>query len=655
MKKTTMIVKGKKDYEIRILINNTALINGINATGLLNVNSNMVIGEMRPYHTTYDENKKFYIQTYDDMVATSEANNLVKKNVIRIYDAEKEVMLVDGAELKGWLGEYKDTIAFRYADGTYHLFDYYLFRSVPSILETSYESIDFFFKRYNDNYLIIREHGKFGIYKIGKGVIVPPQYDSIKKSNNIMVFKSGNKYYFAFDSNPEVFSATFESITQDEDNSNIIYCRTSDMLYIYNTYTEELLLKTSNMDTKYFKKSENSHDDYNEEFYFETTSRGRKGLIRCEREKRKNGTNTRTIIPVKLLPCEYDEIKSNNHYNFFYIRKGNKWGLIYGTESENFKIVSPNYEDIDYLGDGFFALYNNGVASIVLISTYNGIKNYVDNVKDIVVKRRAIIYENVNGKKGIINTDSDVKERLFDDNYDDVEPFGEYYFLVTKNGLKGVIHLGEFIIPMEYEDIKYKFHKKDGGTYGGIDMVFFSLKKNGRYQFAKRGDYNYRSSNTDSPVEYANNRTYMSIEFLSDIIILRDDIDTYIYDYSDRFHKRLPLAAKIMEVNLGGEYSFDKKVYYDIDGVYYFFKKDKFEEVHVEEQDCYITTYEVEGDTFEARTFNKKEHDIFCTKLEELSDEDAHKTLNEFASNPYRCHNSYPTLTLKRLEENDKK
>ena len=63
MKKTSTIVKEKTICEIETLINNTAYIKSVTGkTGLLNIKTNQIVGDMDNYYTVYDTNEKLYYQ-----------------------------------------------------------------------------------------------------------------------------------------------------------------------------------------------------------------------------------------------------------------------------------------------------------------------------------------------------------------------------------------------------------------------------------------------------------------------------------------------------------------------------------------------------------------------------------------------------------------
>ena len=95
MKKTSIVVKEKDSFEIDILINNTAYIKSVTGkTGLLNIKNNKIIGEMDNYYTIYDSNNAFYYQE-KTIEESSKENNWKSKKTVRIYDAQKEKILVD--------------------------------------------------------------------------------------------------------------------------------------------------------------------------------------------------------------------------------------------------------------------------------------------------------------------------------------------------------------------------------------------------------------------------------------------------------------------------------------------------------------------------------------------------------------------------------
>ena len=124
MKKTSTIVKEKNTYEIDVFINNTAYIKSVTGkTGLLNIKTNQIIGDMDNYHTIYDTHGQFYYQE-KTIEKSSEENNWTTRKTVRIFDALNERILVDGFEVvKEFSSQYDLTALKSPIDGKLHLFD----------------------------------------------------------------------------------------------------------------------------------------------------------------------------------------------------------------------------------------------------------------------------------------------------------------------------------------------------------------------------------------------------------------------------------------------------------------------------------------------------------------------------------------------------
>ncbi len=63
MKKYSIVTKERNPYEIEVLIENIELIESSNGkSGLFNINTNQIIGNLSNYYTYYSEQTKFYKQ-----------------------------------------------------------------------------------------------------------------------------------------------------------------------------------------------------------------------------------------------------------------------------------------------------------------------------------------------------------------------------------------------------------------------------------------------------------------------------------------------------------------------------------------------------------------------------------------------------------------
>ena len=88
---------------------------------------------------------------------------------------------------------------------------------------------------------------------------------------------------------------------------------------------------------------------------------------------------------------------------------------------------------------------------------------------------------------------------------------------------------------------------------------------------------------------------------------------------------------------------------YIIDDVYYFYKNGRFEMAPVEECDLYQTIYESKNGDVVVSSFNKKEHDYVCEKIELGGEINIDKTIENIYKENSKLKENYPVL-VKRLE-----
>lgn len=191
MKKNTKIIKMNNPYEIAVIIDNTALVNSLDGKfGLMNIKNNKIIDTFENYDTVYDIDRKFYIQQKSD-----ENTSMPQKyKKIRIYDTEKEKFIIENYKLINVL--YNSI--YLYSDGNeYHIFDPRYYRKNNDSINDVYESVEEFEKNYYGEYLIVTKNEKKGIYKIGKGLIVPCVYDEISKNDYTIIYNKDKKQFFS--------------------------------------------------------------------------------------------------------------------------------------------------------------------------------------------------------------------------------------------------------------------------------------------------------------------------------------------------------------------------------------------------------------------------------------------------------------------------
>lgn len=651
MKKTSTIVKEKNTYEIDVLINNTAYIKSVTGkTGLLNIKTNQIIGDMDNYYTIYDTHGQFYYQE-KTIEKSSEENNWTTRKTVRIFDALNERLLVDGFEVgKKFRNQYDLTALKSPIDGKLHLFDRYACRKHTNIFDMPLDDIEYLFSEYNDTYLVVTVNGKKGLYYHNcydktPSLITPIEFDNIEKLHNIIVYTKNNQKYFECTGRDGKKSSTFDEIKLDDNNKNIAYCKKGNQIYVYNTEAQELLLSTDADEIKYMYKNGDIYNDYHGDFFFEIMKNGKYGVISSEinNEIRKAGTGAKVST---LLPPKYDEIERTR--GGLYLKKDGKIGLFIGNSYHN-QVIEPKYDDIDFLGYNYFALYTNGLCDIGKATSYNPFRTSITNCEVAEYFDNALTYKK-NGKYGLLFADGRHDE-IIPPEYDSISNVAKYYFILGQNNKKGLMHLGKIIIPVEYDEISVGGQYEKYSSLKDSEVLYFSLKKGKKHELAKLRNWQY----VDTDVEFVSNHTFDTIDFFRDVMVFKDQVHSYIYDYNEKLLKSLPVSTSITAYGRPYEDDYDKergykKYFYCIDGVYYYYKDGKFEEVYTEINDLYSTTYETDSDSFEIRSYNKDEHDSFCSTIDFQEDAEAEKSLIEMSEKGI-SKRDYPTLVLRRVSK----
>ena len=651
MKKTSTIVKEKNTYEIDVFINNTAYIKSVTGkTGLLNIKTNQIIGDMDNYHTIYDTHGQFYYQE-KTIEKSSEENNWTTRKTVRIFDALNERILVDGFEVvKEFSSQYDLTALKSPIDGKLHLFDKYACRKHTNIFDMPLDDIEYLFSEYNDTYLVVTVNGKKGLYYHNcydktPSLITPIEFDNIEKLHNIIVYTKNNQKYFECTGRDGKKSSTFDEIKLDDNNKNIAYCKKGNQIYVYNTEAQELLLSTDADEIKYMYKNGDSYNDYHGDFFFEIMKNGKYGVISSEinNEIRKAGTGAKVST---LLPPKYDEIERAR--GGLYLKKDGKIGLFIGSSYHN-QVIEPKYDDIDFLGYNYFALYTNGLCDIGKATSYNPFTPSITNCEVAEDFDNALTYKK-NGKYGLLFAD-DRHDEIIPPEYDSISNVAKYYFILGQNNKKGLMHLGKIIIPVEYDEISIGGQYGKYGSLKDSKVLYFALKKGKKHELAKLHNWQY----VDTDVEFVSNHTFDTIDFFHDVMVFKDQVYSYIYDYNEKLLKSLPASTSITAYGRPYKDDYDKecgyrKYFYCIDGVYYYYKDGKFEEVYTENNDLYLTTYETEKDSFEIRSYNKDEHDSFCSTIDSQEEAEAEKSLIEMSEKGI-SRIDYPTLVLRRVSK----
>lgn len=592
MEKINTIVIENSSYDIIVLINNIAYIKSITGkTGLFNIQTNELIGDMDNYRTIYDIERKIYIQIL--FKNEIQDNNLHSERSIRvrIYDALNQKIIADNFEL---IKSYRDDFGFialkSPIDGKIHLFNKFTFRNSNDIFDLALEDAKILYDSHRITYFVITINGKKGLFhsvindyefSVNPILVAQIEFDDIEKMPHIAVLTKNNEKYFLFDDKSCEISEKFESITVDEKNDNIVYCKKGNKTHIYNSVSQELLLIVESDKIIYSSKYGNYLNYNNGEYVFFLEKNGKSGLISAEiNDKIKKSNNGGSFVS-ELLPTDYDEIKQD--FNRFYLKKNDKMGLFIKGNSNINQFIDTIYDNIDYLGENYFALYNGKYCDIKCILPSIQYAPIVTKCEIVRKTKFGIIYKK-DEKYGIVLTDKQNNRTIIPNEYDSILNVLEYYFILEKNSKKGFMHLGKMIIPMDYDDIQIGGSYEKNGSLSDAEILYLSLRKGNKFKVAKMHNYKYVLAD----VEFINNQSFDSIDFYKDIMVFKNQDFTYIYDYKEKLLNTYPTQTSVIEFerSCSNENQYNSRDYvYLINDTYFYYKDGSFVKALVDENE----------------------------------------------------------------------
>ena len=133
-------------------------------------------------------------------------------------------------------------------------------------------------------------------------------------------------------------------------------------------------------------------------------------------------------------------------------------------------------------------------------------------------------------------------------------------------------------------------------------------------------------------------------------MVLKDDVYLDIYNYKGKKLKTFFSNTEVLPI-LKNEINGDKEYYYLIDGVYYFYKMETFEELWLEENDFLLTTYETKELVYEIKTKDRNEHDLFCNLLDTKEEIEALNSLKQMVEDERILRKKFPTLSLRKINK----
>ena len=610
-------------YSIENQEHNTAYIklsNGL--SGLYNTKTNQVIKKL-DYSTKILRERIHYRYLYF----------LMNGSTISIYDPRKEEFLVEDWKLiKVMDSSYQLILLQSPLDGTYHLFD-------DGIESPFIDNIEHIKTLYNTSWLAyysITIHGKQGLYlytRDYKTFISPIEYDDInlvmdtRLRFGTIIYQKGSNYHFAYLNTPDVLSIPYEKITIDKNNNPFLYGKRGNNMDVYDLKERTLLTSIATEEMECLCSREEPEDEPIYEYYFKTKQEGKYGLCMI-----KPGSNH----VYSILDHEYDEMYMEN--NRIILEKEGKKGLY---DCLHKHLIEANYEKIEPLNQNYIKLCRNGLWTIVQINLWE-MKNVVEDVEILNSLDENIILYHKNGKMGLVYLDN--KEYVVvEAAYDNILQITKDYYVVEQNGKKGILRLnsnyskGVLVVPVECDEIELGVNSK----LGTPKTILLSLKK------GEQNELMELKLDPDSikPLKAIHEESVDSIEYLPDIIVLKNKNYTYVYNYEGKLLGTFPANTMI---HWNGEDVKTKEHYYLVNDKCYSYNTYHFEEIKALMLDTYVVRYETQDCTYQIMGYNEKEYKCFCEGVDSLSDEKAEEYLYGLSKNGMP--NDYPRLTLTRVE-----
>ena len=637
MKKTTITKEQKDTFRITKIIDDVALIHSSisGRSGLLNIETNELIGNLDYYSTEVNPSFKKFIQTK------------ARHNTINYYDVTKHEYTFYDFELVKTLD--KVFLLKSKVNNKTYLFDEETYKDSTSVFNIEVEDANYLLYNtwyYSKEYLKLSLNGKQAIYKTGSGLITAFEFDDIEVYRYVTFFRKDNKYQFRYNDEFSFISPEFNRIEVDKNDKDILYCYSDTNTYVYDLENRLLVLKTAK-EVEHVKKF--YYNDNSKEYLFIAKENDEKEILSSVVNIKSKEINVKTLI------SGYDEIsfdyKIKDYMEVFYIDKNENKGLFCGDARIN-NILIPNYTDVEHLWGDFYILTSKAGSDIVRFGPNIPLETIIESCSLIDKTDKAIIYS----KKSISEKE---KYGLFfpRDGYNasvvpatstSIKVLSQCFYETEENDKKGIYYLEKLIIPKEYKNIKISFSSK----YGRLDnakRVYFSLEKEKSCLLARRTCSDFEDLDKNNKLETLGK--YNDISFLEDIIACRTLDSTYIYDYNNILLGEFSPNAFIAPVEPKID-SWNRHLY-SIDGIYYYYENNKLIKPYQNVINSYITTYETDTDVFEVSTYDKKALDEFSNYIDSMEDNLGEEALMKYSSDNSSLKEKYPSLVLKNKKRNN--
>ena len=645
MQKKSLVIEEKVSYDTLGVICDTALVKSVTGmSGLINIKTQKIVGSFDNFFSLnyFDEGLFIQAKTVEEQIDGEKKINIY----IRIYDALSEKMLANNWLVIDSEASFSKAILKDCKTQQYHFFDISKYRNKDDIFNTGFTDYKELYQYYYESfYALTNSDGKVALYSDNKGFLTDYIYNRIdyRDKDNVVIFTKDGKQLFKSAYNYELESPLFDSVTVDKKDKKTIYGKKDSNIKVYfvDYLNFQLLFETSEYDSLQCVDGHEIIDgslilesylsDIPLNYTYIVEKENKYGIILVSITKQRNEASCQVEMKTLVDPI-YDVVEFKD--SDFVLEKDNKKGLLVKVRNES-KYLKTEYDEIQILGYGYYALQKDGKWSIFNIIKAEEILNGCE-----AFERSANVYIfERNSKKVIFSPLVDNKYKLFGE-YDDVKRIGNKYYLIVKNGKQGLIHDMKMVVEPNYKSLD--INVLCANDYDKLDynhQLYFSLQgDDSQYQLAI-----YEARKSGLAIK---DKKYQAIQFFNDIMLLKDEIKVYAYDYNNRllrtFAKNVPVSVSKSKTG----------TLYMINGVGYSYNDGQLQVVPVEECTFYSAGYESQYGTIVVNSYNQDTYEKWCADIEAMSEEDINKVLLAMYDNNPQVQKQYPKLVKKYKQTN---
>lgn len=640
MEKKSLTIKENVLYEIMGVICDTALAKSLTGTsGLINIKTNKTVGSFDNFFSLNYSDEGLFIQakTVEEQIDGEKKINIY----IRIYDALSEKMLANNWLVIDFEPSFSKAILKDCIAKQYHFFDVSKYRNKDDIFNNGFADYKELYQYYYESfYALTNSDGKVALYSDNKGFLTDYIYDLItyQAKDNVVIFTKDGKQLFKSAYNYELKSPLFDSVTVDKKDKKTIYGKKDSNIKVYfvDYLNFQLLFETAEYDSLQCVDGHEIIDgslilesylsDIPLNYTYIVEKENKYGIILVSITKQRNEASCQVEMKTLVDPI-YDAVEFKD--SDFVLEKDNKKGLLVKVRNES-KYLKTEYDEIQILGYGYYALQKDGKWSIFNIIKEEDVLN---NCVAFEKSDNTYIFER-NGKKIIFCPLADNKYKFFGE-YDDVKRIGNKYYLIVKDGKKGLIHDMQIVIEPNYKSLD--INALCANDYDRLDynnQLYFSLQgDDNQYQLAI-----YEARKSGLAIK---DKKYQKIQFFNDIMFLKDERHVYAYDYNN---KLLRMFTKNVHISVSKSKT---GTLYMINGTGYSYNNGQFQVVPVENCMFYSTGYVCQYGTIVVNSYNKATYDEMCESIDNMSEEDINNRLLLMYNKNPQVQKKYPELVKK--------